>query len=99
MKIRGFRIELREISLVLAKHPAVRESVVLLRDDEPDNPRLVAYVIPYSQPERSLSYTPLFQVMFSLEKAPAEPRCSRTADFGVAVTERSRTASVTGAVE
>jgi amino acid adenylation domain-containing protein len=47
VKIRGFRIELREISLVLAKHPAVRESVVLLRDDEPGNLRLVAYVIPH----------------------------------------------------
>ncbi len=47
VKIRGFRIELSEISLVLAKHPAVRESVVLLRDDEPGNLRLVAYVIPH----------------------------------------------------
>jgi amino acid adenylation domain-containing protein len=48
VKIRGFRIELAEISLVLAKHPAVRESLVLMRDDEPGNLRLVAYVIPHS---------------------------------------------------
>lgn len=48
VKIRGFRIELAEISLVLAKHPAVKESVVLVQNDEPSNPHLVAYVIPHS---------------------------------------------------
>ncbi|NJK55771.1 MAG: amino acid adenylation domain-containing protein [Pleurocapsa sp. SU_5_0] len=49
VKIRGFRIELAEISLVLAKHPAVRECVVLVQGDEPGNPHLVAYVIPHSE--------------------------------------------------
>lgn len=48
VKIRGFRIELAEISLVLAKHPAVRDCVVLVRGDESGNPHLVAYVIPHS---------------------------------------------------
>jgi amino acid adenylation domain-containing protein len=48
VKIRGFRIELAEISLVLAKHAAVRECVVLVQGDEPSNPHLVAYVIPHS---------------------------------------------------
>ena len=48
VKIRGFRIELAEISLVLAKHPAVRECVVLVQGDEPGNPHLVAYFIPHS---------------------------------------------------
>src|SRR5262249_49740087 len=33
VKIRGFRIELGEIEAALNRHPSVRESVVLLRED------------------------------------------------------------------
>ena len=33
VKIRGFRIELGEIESVLARHPAVRQSVVVARTD------------------------------------------------------------------
>lgn len=43
VKVRGFRIELGEIEAVLAKHPAVATSVVVVRSFGGDE-RLVAYV-------------------------------------------------------
>jgi amino acid adenylation domain-containing protein/non-ribosomal peptide synthase protein (TIGR01720 family) len=65
VKLRGFRIELEEIEVVLRRHPAIQDAVVIIREDTAGVARLIAYVVPaetlnaerrtLNEPERSSS--------------------------------------------
>ena len=66
VKVRGFRVELGEIEALLAQHHAVRETVVMAREDDPGEKRLVAYVVP----EPSMAPSPNELRSFLQERLP-----------------------------
>ena len=45
VKINGFRVELNEVASALRRHPAMRETVVSVRENESGEKQLVAYIV------------------------------------------------------
>uniref|UniRef100_UPI00292CB88C amino acid adenylation domain-containing protein n=1 Tax=Streptomyces herbicida TaxID=3065675 RepID=UPI00292CB88C len=48
VKIRGFRIEPGEIEHILTDHPAITQATVVVQHNQPDNTRLIAYVVTHT---------------------------------------------------
>jgi amino acid adenylation domain-containing protein len=57
VKIRGFRIELGEIETALKRHAGIEQAVVAVREEIPNNKRLVAYFV--SSDEQSPGHSEL----------------------------------------
>lgn len=56
VKIRGFRIELGEIEAVLQTHPGVRHSCVIPWQQNQDDVRAIAYIVPQTDPAKIPEY-------------------------------------------
>jgi amino acid adenylation domain-containing protein len=50
VKLHGVRMELGEIEIRLSQHPDVHQTVVIVREDVPGEPRLTAYIVPTELP-------------------------------------------------
>ena len=55
IKLRGFRVELGEIESALLAHPDVAQAVVVVRDNQADDQRLIAYCVPHESTTLEIS--------------------------------------------
>ncbi|HEU4557670.1 MAG TPA: amino acid adenylation domain-containing protein, partial [Longimicrobium sp.] len=77
VKIRGFRIEPGEVEAAIVAYPGMREARVMMREDQPGDKRLVAYVVGKVEMDglrahlrQSLPEYMVPQVIVALERLP-----------------------------